>query len=242
MRANGYLPELARDRHFAEHYRQIKRPLVDNALAADGRGEDSDARVIMVTSALPGEGKTFTSINLAFSLARERDVSVLLVDADVLKPHVSEIFDVKQSPGLMDALLDEKSKVESHVMRTDVKGLSILPAGRSAEGAAELLHSNRMRQLLRHLLAENPRRIVLLDSSPLLATSEGRALTNVVGQLVLVVRASQTPTHAVKDAIEMFGAKRMGGIVLNDSHLSLTESFYGYGAYRSSSDDKAAQS
>jgi protein-tyrosine kinase len=231
MRENGYLPELAMDRQFAEHYRQIKRPLVEKALSATGRGDELDSRVIMVTSALPGEGKTFTSINLAFSLAREMDMSVLLVDADIPKPHISEIFGVKQDAGLMDALADENLLIESLVMSTNVKGLSILPAGRIAEGAAELLVSNRMRQILRRLLTENSRRIILLDSPPILATSEGRALTKVAGQLVLVVRAGQTLQADVTNTLAQIEPTPIAGIILNDAHLSFTETFYGYGKY-----------
>ena len=240
MRANGYLPENAIDRQFAEHYRQIKRPLVEKALSANSRGDELDTRIIMVTSALSGEGKTFTCINLAFSLARERDMSVLLVDADILKPHVSEIFGVKQDAGLMDALVDEKLAIESLVMSTNVKGLSILPAGRLLEGAAELLVSNRMRQVLRRLLTENPRRIVLLDSPPILATSEGRALTKVAGQLVLVVRAGQTLQAAVKGTLSQIEPSRMTGIILNDARLTLSETFYGYGTYGTRKNDQSA--
>lgn len=229
--ANGYLPEPGTQRQFAEHYRQIKRPLIEKATAAAGRADEFDSRIVMVTSALPGEGKTFTSINLALSMARERDMSVLLVDADIPKPHVSEIFGIRQSPGLMDVLVDEKMPIEAVVLTTNIKGLSVLPAGAMAEGAAELLVSNRMRHVLRRLLTENPRRIVLLDSPPILATSEGRALAKVAGQILLVVRAGQTPRPALKDAIALIDRARMGGIVLNDARLSLTETFYGYGNY-----------
>jgi protein-tyrosine kinase len=238
LRANGYLPESTAERQFAEHYRQIKRPLVERAISANSRGDELDARIIMVTSALPGEGKTFTSINLAFSLARERDMSVLLVDADIPKPHISEIFGVTQDAGLMDALGDEKLAIESLVLSTSVKGLSILPAGRMAEGAAELLVSNRMRQILRRLLSENSRRIVLLDSPPLLATSEGRALVKVAGQVVLVVRAGYTLQTAVRGALAQIEPARMAGIVLNDVRLSLTDGYYGYGGYGSQKQEK----
>jgi protein-tyrosine kinase len=144
LRAGGYLPEEAKDRQFAEHYRQIKRPLIQRALANEGAAP-TDPRVIMVTSALSGDGKTFTSINLAFSLARERDISVLLVDSDLPKPHVSKIFGLQKEPGLMDALADESIDIESLVLTSSVAGLSILPAGTPAEGTAELLHSDRMR-------------------------------------------------------------------------------------------------
>ena len=232
LREAGYLPELAGERQISEHYRQIKRPLVERAISTSGSGSDHpDARVIMVTSGLPGEGKTFTSINLAYSLARERDISVLLVDADILKPHVSEIFGVAQNRGLMSALSDPDIPVESLVLRTNVRGLSILPAGRSAEGAAEQLLSNRMREILGQLFANNPRRIVLLDSPPLLVTSEGPAITKIAGQVVLVVRVGKTPEQVVKDAIALLDVARFGGIVVNDARLSLSESYYGYGKY-----------
>ena len=238
MRAAGYMPEIAADKQFAERYRLIKRPLIERAVGKLPGREGLDPRVIMVTSALPGDGKTFTSLNLAYSLARERDFSLLLVDADILKPHVSEIFGVKGEPGLMDALSDESIHIESLVINTSIKGFSILPAGQHADGGSEMLISNRMTEILRRLLADNPRRIILLDSSPLLITSESRALMKVAGQVLLVVRVGQTPTQAAKDALELVGAEGVGGIVLNEARLSLTESFYGYGSYGSYGNEK----
>jgi exopolysaccharide/PEP-CTERM locus tyrosine autokinase len=235
LRAGGYLPEEEKDRQFADHYRHIKRPLIQKALA-DNAGAAADPRLIMVTSALPGDGKTFTSINLAFSLARERDISVLLVDADLLKPHVSKIFGLQQAPGLTDALVDEAVPVESLVVATNVRGFSILPAGAPAEGTAELLSSNRMRQIVTSLCTQDPRRIVLLDSPPLLITSEGPALANIAGQVVLVVRAGQTPQRAVLDAIGLIDTQRAGGIVLNEAHIGVMHGYYGYGLYGSYGD------
>ena len=150
MRAGGYLPEEGKDRQFAEHFRRIKRPLIDKALSGDLAA--GDPRVIMVTSALPGDGKTFTSINLALSMALERDISVLLIDCDVAKRHVSDIVGLKDEDGLLDALVDESIDIESLVVQTNVRGLSILPAGRRSEATAELLSSNRMRQIVASLL------------------------------------------------------------------------------------------
>jgi protein-tyrosine kinase len=230
LRAGGYLPEEEKDRQFADHYRHIKRPLIKKALADDASAA-ADPRLIMVTSALPGDGKTFTSINLAFSLARERDISVLLVDADLLKPHVSRIFGLQQAPGLTDALVDETVSIESLVVATNVRGFSILPAGAPTEGTAELLSSNRMRQIVMSLYTQNPRRIVLLDSPPLLITSEGPALAHIAGQVVLVVRAGQTPRQAVLDAIGLIDQNRAGGIVLNEVNVGVTHGYYGYGSY-----------
>jgi exopolysaccharide/PEP-CTERM locus tyrosine autokinase len=227
LRRRGYLPEESKDRQFAEHYRRIKRPLVERAKASAVPGEP---RVIMVTSALPGDGKTFTSLNLSLSLALERDVSVVLVDCDVVKRHVSHIVGLKSESGLLDSLMDESIDVESLVVQTDHRGLAILPAGTRTETTSELLSSNRMRQIMRNLCARDPRRILLLDSPPLLITNEGQALVNMADQVVLVVRSEHTPRHALQEACALVDEKRAGGIILNDV-ASAGGGYYSYGAY-----------
>jgi protein-tyrosine kinase len=235
LRANGYLAEEAQDSHFANHFRRIKRPLVDKAMSSDAAGE---AQVIMVTSALPGDGKTFTSINLALSISLERDVSVLLVDCDVAKRHVAQITGLQDEIGLLDALSDETLDVESLVVATNLPRFSILPAGRRVESTAELLSSNRMRQLVSQLCMHNPRRILLLDSPPLLITNEGRALLKVAGQVVLVTLAGHTPRHAVEDAMALIGAQQAGGIILNQVSPGGADGYYyGYGSYGIESND-----
>ncbi len=238
LRAAGYLPEASEDRRFAEYYRQIKRPLIEGAFSKPS-GE-RDRRLIMVSSALPGDGKTFTTINLALSLARERDLSVLLVDADALKQHVSDIFGLRREPGLLDALTDEKANVNSFIFSTNLRGLSILPAGRFVEGTAELFSSNRMRHIVNTLLTQNPRRIVLFDSPPLLITNEGRIVIRMAGQVTLVVRAGKTPMGAVRDAIAMIDDRQAGGIVLNEGKVGLTDGYYGYGTYGMDIDENAS--
>jgi len=229
LRVNGYVAEEGREKQFANHFRRIKRPLIEKAMSSDAAGEP---RVIMITSALPGEGKTFTSINLALSMALERDVSVLLVDCDVAKRHVGEILGLKDHVGLLDALVDESLDIESLVVETNLPGFSILPAGGRVETTAELLSSKRMRQLMAGLCLHNPRRVVLLDSPPLLITNEGRALLKVAGQVVLVMRAGHTPRHAVQDAVALLGAQQAGGIVLNHAGGRGTDGYYyGHGSY-----------
>ena len=228
LRASGYFPEQDRDRQFAEQYRRIKRPLIDKALSGG-----NEARVIMVTSALPGDGKTFTSINLALSMALERDISVLLIDSDVAKRHVSEIFNLQKHSGLLDALVDENLDAESLIVPTTTRGLSILPAGSRVAGTAELLNSGRMRKIVASLCARNTRRILLLDSPPLLITNEGSALVKVASQVVLVVRAEKTPRQAVQAAVALLDPQQGGGIVLNQVQGSSNEGYYGYGSYGS---------
>jgi protein-tyrosine kinase len=229
LRAAGYLPEVAKDRQFADNYRRIKRPLIEKALSGDTSG--GEPRIIMVASAVPGDGKTFTSINLALSMAQERDISVLLVDSDVAKYHITDIFGLRGRSGLLDALSDASLDPETLVVPTSSRGFSILPVGNRREGTAELVSSSRMRQVVASLCARNPRRILLLDSPPLLITNEGRALVKIAGQVVLVVRAGETPRHAVQAAIGMFDEKQAGGVILNQGKVGFTEGYYGYGEY-----------
>ena len=236
----GYLPDSSKDRQFADYYRQIKRPLIARAMATPDANA-AGARLIILASALPGDGKTFTSINLALSMARERDVSIVLVDADVAKPHISRIFGVDQEPGLLEALTEEVSDVESLILATDVPGLSILPAGKPHDGAAELLASERMEQVVARISARDPRRISLFDSPPLLVSSESRALVGVAGQVVLVVRAGKTPRQAVLDAIALVGEGKSLSLVLNQGHVGLSDGYYAYG-YNSNTSEGSGES
>jgi protein-tyrosine kinase len=231
LRAAGYMPEESMERRFADHYRRVKRPLIEKALAGT-----SDMRLIMVSSALPGDGKTFTSINLALSMAREKDISVLLVDADGARARISEVLGIRKQPGLLDALADDSIDVESLVMRTDVRGLEVLPAGRFIENGTELIASGRMAQISVRLTAHNPRRLVLFDSPPLLVSSEARVLTRMPGQVVLVVRASVTPRRAILDAVSQVDRQKLQGLVVNQVRDVPGEDYYGYPPYEPTSD------
>jgi protein-tyrosine kinase len=238
MQEAGYLPESGQDRRFANQYRQIKRPLLAAAASSDA-GQRSK-RLIMMASALPGDGKTFTSINLALSMARERDTTVLLVDVDVPKPHVTRLFGVEQEKGLQDALCDSSISPESLVLPTDINGLSILPAGTQNEMAAELIASARMVEVVDQLLRADPRRVVVFDSSPLLVSAESRALAEIVGQIVLVVRAMRTPRQAVLDALAQLGTRDNVQLVLNQGRPRFTQGYYGQGEYGSYGDSAGA--
>ncbi len=230
LRRIGYAPPIDQEREVSEQFRHVKRPLVARAF---GRGMEpiEDGRVIVISSALPGEGKTFCSINLARSLALESDSNVLLVDADTAKPQVSRALGQLGEPGLVDALFDESVDVESLVCATSVPKLSVLPAGRESENAAELLGSARMGELLRQLVAPHrSNRIVVLDSPPLLVTNEAKTLVDYAGQVVLVVRAGVTPRSAVLDAIAHLREDQFVGVILNESDATGGVG-YGYGYY-----------
>lgn len=228
LRAERLMPPAHQVRALADQYRNIKRPLLGGAT---GRGAPKLDRgqVIMMASAMSGEGKTFTAINLAMSMAMEKDMSVLLVDADVAKPHISRTFGVDREPGLLDVLRDEAMNVESVILPTSVSNLSLLPAGHQTDTANELLASQRMEATINYLAESNRSRIVLIDSSPLLLTSESRALAHSAGQIVIVVRADVTPQQAVLDAIGHLGEGKSISLILNQSKMASPGYYYGYG-------------
>ena len=230
LRAEGYLAPQQQERHIADQYRIIKRPLIENALGKTA-ADLSEANLIMVTSALPGDGKTFNCINLALSMAREKDLTVLLVDADVAKPHVSELFNVADRPGMID-ILNGQASFESVVMRTDLPRLSLLPAGSPDASATELLASRRMEGFVHDLSRSSPNRIVIFDSPPLLATSEARVLATHIGQIAMIVRAGKTPQRAVQDALNGLDKSKAINLILNESSSGVGSEgygFYGYG-------------
>lgn len=242
----GLLAPESQVRVLADQYRLIKRPLLNNAL---GRSASliEDGNLIMVSSALSGDGKTFNCINLALSMSSEKDISVLLVDADVAKPHISRIFGVADQPGLIDLLADESLLLQDVVLQTDVPGLSLLPAGRIHAQATELLASKRMGSLVDQLSRRYANRVVLFDSPPLLITPEARVLASHMGQIAMVICAGKTPQQAVLDAVDCIDSDKAVNLILNQSTgsgLGANEYGYGYGygyGVREDDEDSAAQ-
>jgi exopolysaccharide/PEP-CTERM locus tyrosine autokinase len=224
---SGFLPPDHKQRQIGDQFRHAKRPLLAAAL---GRGMEPlpHGRMIMVASSLPGEGKTFASVNLALSMSLERDISVVLVDADVAKPHISRLFGVDGEPGLLEALQSDSLDIEALILPTDIPKFSILPAGKPTETATELLASRRMQSIVARLETGQDRaRVVIFDSPPLLLTAESRVLAQQMGQIVLVVQAGRTPQQAVLDAIACLGENKSVALLLNQSE-SVTESGYYY--------------
>ena len=232
LRTSGLLAPDAEERRLAEQYRTIKRPLLRNADPNLDPPIDR-GNLIMVGSALANEGKTFTCVNLCLSIARERDWSVVLVDADCSKPHLTRLFGAESERGLTDLLRDHALSFESLVMPTDVPGLSLLPAGTPDSHASELLASKRMDEICSRLSTDSVGRMIVFDSSPLLLTTEAPVLASKVGQVVVVVRANETPQQAVLAALEKLDHSKAIGCVLNQSWgtTDLTEgyAYHGYG-------------
>ena len=200
MRDLGMVTAAGGRTRLLEDFRVIKRPLLQRAFAERAEGE-KPGNLIMVTSSLPGEGKTYCAINLAMSIAMELDHTVLLVDADVARPSVLRSLGLPAHRGLMDILVDDKIDMADVMLRTNVDTLSILPAGTSTPRATELLASSSMSTLVSEIANRYRDRVVIFDSPPLLLTSESRVLASHMGQIVMVVEAQTTTQHAVKEAL-----------------------------------------
>ena len=242
LRRRGFVVPDSQTTRTGEEFRVIKRPLIANAFGTSAAPVKNGKRV-MVSSAFPGEGKSFCAINLALSIATKRDHKVLLVDADVARPAIPRELGFQAGAGLMDLLLEPgKYNVADLVLQTDVEKLAVLPSGRRHEHATELLASQGMSHLLDLLSAQFPDRLIIFDSPPLLVTTESRVLATYMGQIVLVVEAGKTPKAAVAEAISTIeGATEVVGVVLNKSTGSNTGGYgyygygYGYGYGRSKS-------
>jgi protein-tyrosine kinase len=225
LRTAGLLPPQTEEHQLAQQYRRVKRPLIASAI---GRGAPrvQGGQLIMITSALAGEGKTFTSLNLALSMSTDKDAHVVLVDADVAKPQISRLLGLQDAQGLLDALRQPDLDVERLIRPTDVPNLSILPAGTRSSEATELLASARMEQVTAALAEQDRRRIVLFDSPPLLHTTESHALAQSMGQVVVVVRAESTSQPILLDALKLLEGHRAVSLVLNQSVKSARTAYY----------------
>jgi len=215
----------------ADELRVIKRPLISNAQGKSAAPIEA-ANLIMVTSALPGEGKTFMAINLAISIAMELDTSVLLVDADVARPAIPGRLGFAEGKGLLDLLTKSDVDVADVMLRTNVEQLSVLPAGTPHNRATELLASDAMTRLLGEMANRYPDRILVFDAPPLIPSTESRVLASHMGQIVLVVEADRTPQASVKQALATVEQCPVVMTVLNKVEHTGSGSYYGYyGSY-----------
>ncbi len=227
LAALGFVtPDTPRSR-IADEFRILKRPLLANA--SPGRPTPvKHSNLIMVTSSVPGEGKTFSAVNLAMSMATELDRTVLLVDADVARPSLPGLLGLPPAKGLLDVLEDKSVDLAQVLLRTNVEKLSILPSGTPHSHATELLASSAMADLLDEVSARYADRIIIFDSPPLLVTTEARVLATQMGQIVFVVHAESTLQSDVKRALATIESCPIKLMVLNQAR-AVDEGAGGYG-------------
>ena len=229
LQAAGFITPTMPESRLLHEFRVLKRPLIQHALGRTAT-HGPNRNLIMVTSALPGEGKSFVALNLAMSLAMEIDRRVLLVDADVISPSVPGALGIEPARGLMDVLTQPGTTLSDVVLGTNVERLTLLLAGTAHAGASELLSSDAMTTLLADL-SSDPDQIVVFDSPPLLATTESRVLATYMGQVVVVVEAERTTHGVLESALSTVETCPLVYTLLNKTSESKVGSHYGYGAY-----------
>lgn len=230
LRNAGFITPGLADSKLLHEFRIIKRPLIQNALGKSA-GPVAKGNLIMVTSSLPGEGKSFVSLNLAMSIAMEVDCRVLLVDADVIKPSIPRLLGIQPGRGLMDVLTIPALQLGDVLLKTNIPSLDLVLAGTRHGESSELLASEGMQQLLHELSSRYPDRIVIFDSPPLLATTESRVLASHAGQVVVVVEAERTTHGVLESALSTLENCPVVMTLLNKSPASESGSYYGYYGY-----------
>ena len=230
LQAAGFITPGLQHSKLLHEFRVIKRPLVQHALGRTAT-QALNRNLVMVTSALPDEGKTFVALNLAMSLAMEVDCRVLLVDADVVSPSLPATLGIEPAKGLMDVLTTRDTGLDHVLLPTNVERLTLLLAGTPHAGASELLASDAMHRLLAEISRRYADRIVVFDSPPLLVTTESRVLATHMGQVVVVVEAGRTTHAALESALATVDACPLVHTLLNKTPESQVGSYYGAYAY-----------
>lgn len=212
-----------------EEYREIKRKLLANAFGPLA-GTLKNSNIIMVTSGRPSEGKTFTAVNLALSIAAEQDKTVLLVDADVLRPNVLNTLGLQRRKGIMEYLTGDVSDIAEVLYPTNVEKLKIIPAGRSHHLSTELLASQKMHDIVNEFATRYSDRVVIIDTPPLIGITESAVLANFAGQAVVVVEENKSRLNDIRHAVERLNPDMAIGFVVNKSVNEDTEGtgYYGY--------------
>jgi len=227
LRNKGFLTPQSYRPNLAEEYRIIKRPMLRSAFSTDREYSDRD-HIALVTSPHASDGKTFTAVNLGMSIASEQDVHVLLIDGDVRQRGMSRAFGVSSHRGLMDVLVNKDLSVSDVILRTNVRNLSILPAGHLVEAPTEMFASPKMREVIGEITRRYADRFVIIDSPPALASSEPGVLASYVGQVVMVVQANETTKEAIKEALALVDACSNVNFILNKVTLSAGSDRFGY--------------
>ena len=215
--------------HLQEEFRHIKRKLLNNAFGNVAKTLNN-SNLIMITSANPNEGKTFISINLALSIALEQDKTVLLIDADVLRPSIHRELEFENQAGLLDYLTGDITELSDIIAPTSIANLKILSAGNSHHLSNELLASERMESLAKELADRYPDRIVIFDCPPLLGVTETPVLAELMGQAVVVVEESKTKIEYLKKATSQLNEDLALGFVVNKT-IKTSKDVYGYYGY-----------
>lgn len=238
MAANMLVPGSPLGQDFQDQYRRIKRPLLSNAYGKSAPLVEH-GNLMLVTSSVPAEGKTFTTVNLALSIAQEKDRTVLLIDCDVARQGLSRMLGVDKMAGLVDVLENSHMDIGDALLQTDIEHLRILTAGKQDAYVTEMLSSQRMTEIVDEIVNRYSDRVIIIDGPPLLSTPQTAILVGLAGQVVFVVEAGKTSQVLVEEALELIPDEKATGIVMNKNQgLSIGGGYYGYYGYGAVEDVK----
>ncbi len=214
---------------YTDEYRRVKRPLLSNAFGKTSQLVEK-GNLILITSSIPGEGKTYSAVNLALSMAQERDHTVLLVDCDVARKGASKLLGADDHKGLVEVLDSETTTIGDVIISTDIPSLSMIPAGKPHDYVTELLASHRMQSVVEEIGARYDDRIIIFDAPPLLPTPQTQILTMLVGQIVFVVESGKTAQSVVMEALDMLPEDKATALLMNKSEgiSRRNKNYYGY--------------
>jgi receptor protein-tyrosine kinase len=216
LEKKGFVSTNSQRQLINEEFRAIKRKLLDNAFGPLSKTL-KNSNIIMVTSSRPGEGKTFTAINLALSIALEKDKTVLLVDANVIRPSMMKTLELESKQGLMEYLLGENQDISEVMYKTNLDNLRIIPAGQSHHLSTELLASEKMFEAVEEFVNRYTDRVVIIDTPPLLGINETAILANLAGQALVVTQESKTKLVDVEEAVRHLNPEMAIAFVVNKS-------------------------
>lgn len=229
MKERGLITDSTERQKIKDEFRYIKRKLLNNAFGS-GASNLENGNLVMVSSGKPNEGKTFISINLALSIALEQDKTVLLIDADVIRPSISAELEISPRKGLVEYLLGEVENISEVIYNTSISNLKIIPAGEPHHLTSELLTSGKMRQLTQELANRYSDRMVIFDSPPLIEVNESQVLANLMGQALVVVEESHSKIADIQKAVDSLNEELAIGFVINKA-VQTQKEMYGYYGY-----------
>lgn len=228
LAANGIVLPGSRFSRTTEEFRSLKRHVLSLALRSGNGTEQKSRRIILVTSARQGEGKTFTATNLAMALSFEKDARVLLMDADAYRQSLMSYLGLSATSGWLDSM-SQDANPDTHIIRTNLPGFSVLPTGKERAEIPELMSSRKMNQMLDDLVRADPGRFIVMDALPCLTSTEPAILAPLAGQTLFVVAAHQTSREDVESSLRLLNNSPNVSLVLNKAEPVLTEQFKGYG-------------
>jgi exopolysaccharide/PEP-CTERM locus tyrosine autokinase len=223
----GYLTADCTNQSLIEQFRRIKMPILSTAFRKD-TGMERNKNILMVTSAMASEGKTYNAINLSFSITLEYNFTVLFMDVDLTNRSMTKLFGLDDSPGLTEYLISDRSDISKYFYKTNIEKLSVIPSGKTNPRSTELLTSTRMNKLLAELSDRYNDRLIILDTPPLLQDSSSVAISKLANQIAVVVEAEKTPRHLVAEALKQLEEKKEVNIILNKSNQHFGEGYYYY--------------